>query len=131
VPDQGVARPAFRLSTAELFRLLDVPGRENVWMRVHAGKVLARPPAARSVRLRGYAAQSSDSTVMTLTSSGGSSGSVTQLSHTRTHGLTYYDNIHGRFIPYSPRGILPPNKCRRGGFPFSATSPSSTAADVA
>ncbi|HEV3036073.1 MAG TPA: hypothetical protein VGX72_14940 [Solirubrobacteraceae bacterium] len=47
--------------------------------------------------------------------------SVTQLSATLgPHGLTYYEHIHGKFIPYHPRGILLPNKCPRGGFPFSA-----------
>ena len=48
--------------------------------------------------------------------------SVTQLNATLgPRGLTYYEHIHGRFVPYHPRGILLPNKCPRGGFPFSAS----------
>jgi hypothetical protein len=48
--------------------------------------------------------------------------SVTQLNATLgPRGLTYYEHIHGKFIPYHPRGILIPNKCPRGGFPFSAS----------
>lgn len=48
--------------------------------------------------------------------------SVTQLNATLgPHGLTYYEHTHGKFIPYHPRGILLPNKCPRGGFPFSAS----------
>jgi hypothetical protein len=47
--------------------------------------------------------------------------SVTQLNATLgPHGLTYYEHVHGKFIPYHPRGILLPDKCPRGGFPFSA-----------
>jgi hypothetical protein len=48
--------------------------------------------------------------------------SVTQLNATLgPHGLTYYEHIHGKFVPYRPRGILLPNKCPRRGFPFSAS----------
>jgi hypothetical protein len=36
-------------------------------------------------------------------------------------GLTYYEHIHGRSVAYHPKGILLPNKCPRGGFPFAAT----------
>jgi hypothetical protein len=36
-------------------------------------------------------------------------------------GLTYYEDIHGNYIPYHPQGILLPNRCPRGGFPFSAS----------
>jgi hypothetical protein len=35
-------------------------------------------------------------------------------------GITYYDRIHGRFVPYQPSGILLPRRCPRGGFPFAA-----------
>jgi hypothetical protein len=35
-------------------------------------------------------------------------------------GLTYYEHVHGHFIPYHPDGILLPNRCPRGGFAFSA-----------
>jgi hypothetical protein len=36
-------------------------------------------------------------------------------------GLTYYEHVHGKLVPYHPRGILLPNHCPRGGFPFSGT----------
>jgi hypothetical protein len=35
--------------------------------------------------------------------------------------LTYYEHRHGHTIPYNPKGILLPNTCPRGGFPFAAT----------
>jgi hypothetical protein len=34
--------------------------------------------------------------------------------------ITYYEYIHGRSIPYHPRGILLPRICPRGGFQFDA-----------
>jgi hypothetical protein len=36
-------------------------------------------------------------------------------------GLTYYEHTHGETIAYHPKGILLPNRCPRGGFPFTAT----------
>jgi hypothetical protein len=36
-------------------------------------------------------------------------------------GITYYEHIHGRFIPYSPSGISLPPRCPYQGFPFKAT----------
>jgi hypothetical protein len=35
--------------------------------------------------------------------------------------LTYYEHIHGKTIPYHPKGIVLPISCPRGGFPFAAT----------
>ncbi len=35
-------------------------------------------------------------------------------------GLTYYERVRGKFVPYKPRGILLPRRCPRGGFRFSA-----------
>jgi hypothetical protein len=35
--------------------------------------------------------------------------------------LTYYEHRHGHTIAYNPKGILLPNTCPRGGFPFAAT----------
>jgi hypothetical protein len=35
-------------------------------------------------------------------------------------GVTYYDHIDGKFVPYQPSGILLPRDCPRGGFPFAA-----------
>jgi hypothetical protein len=35
--------------------------------------------------------------------------------------LTYYEDVHGRRIPYTPRGIVLPVRCPKGGFPFAAT----------
>ena len=35
-------------------------------------------------------------------------------------GLTYYEQSHGASVPYTPKGILLPDHCPRGGFPFAA-----------
>jgi hypothetical protein len=34
--------------------------------------------------------------------------------------LTYYRRVHGRLQPFRPRGVAVPERCPRGGFPFSA-----------
>jgi hypothetical protein len=36
-------------------------------------------------------------------------------------GVTYYEQLGGVTLAYTPRGILLPNRCPRGGFPFAAT----------
>ncbi len=36
-------------------------------------------------------------------------------------GLTYYEHLHRRRVGYHPKGILLPNNCPHGGFPFAAT----------
>ncbi|HEV3318559.1 MAG TPA: hypothetical protein VG053_02360 [Solirubrobacteraceae bacterium] len=36
-------------------------------------------------------------------------------------GLTYYHHVHGRLRPFHPLGIGVPERCPRGGFPFSAS----------
>jgi hypothetical protein len=36
-------------------------------------------------------------------------------------GLTYYEQAHGVNVPYTPRGILLPERCPGTGFPFAAT----------
>jgi len=33
--------------------------------------------------------------------------------------LTYYKHVHGRLVPFSPRGVAVPERCPRGGFPFA------------
>jgi hypothetical protein len=35
-------------------------------------------------------------------------------------GVTYFENVNGVTLAYRPRGILLPNNCPRGGFPFAA-----------
>jgi hypothetical protein len=35
-------------------------------------------------------------------------------------GITYYERVHGHTIAYHPQGVLLPNSCPRGGFPFAA-----------
>ncbi len=35
-------------------------------------------------------------------------------------GITYYNRVHGEFVPYQPSGIVLPHRCPRGGFPFAA-----------
>jgi hypothetical protein len=34
--------------------------------------------------------------------------------------LTYYKHVHGRLVPFRPRGVDVPEHCPRGGFPFAA-----------
>jgi len=34
-------------------------------------------------------------------------------------GITYHERVHGRTIAYHPRGVLLPDSCPRGGFPFA------------
>jgi hypothetical protein len=36
-------------------------------------------------------------------------------------GVTYYEHIHHRFVPYQPSGIILPSHCPSHGFPFAAT----------
>ncbi len=35
-------------------------------------------------------------------------------------GITYYERIHGHYVPYKPSGIMLPLHCPEGGFPFAA-----------
>jgi hypothetical protein len=35
--------------------------------------------------------------------------------------LTYYERVNGKLVAYNPQGIILPNRCPRGGFPFAAT----------
>ena len=35
--------------------------------------------------------------------------------------LTYYEHLHRRWVGYRPKGILLPDNCPPGGFPFAAT----------
>jgi hypothetical protein len=34
--------------------------------------------------------------------------------------LTYYKHVHGRLVGYRPQGVSIPERCPRGGFPFTA-----------
>lgn len=34
--------------------------------------------------------------------------------------VTYYNRKHGKYVPYQPDGLLLPNHCPHGGFPFAA-----------
>jgi hypothetical protein len=36
-------------------------------------------------------------------------------------GLTYYERVRGRLVRYRPSGVLLPDSCPRGGFPFAAS----------
>jgi hypothetical protein len=48
--------------------------------------------------------------------------SVVQLSATiGPMDITYYRRAHGKTIAYEPNGLLLPNSCPHGGFPFAAT----------
>jgi hypothetical protein len=45
---------------------------------------------------------------------------IVQLSVTLgPQGLTYFETVGGQTLAYRPRGILLPNRCPRGGFPFA------------
>lgn len=46
--------------------------------------------------------------------------SVTSVHVTVGGHLTYYDNQHGKLIPFHPANVGLPKRCPRGGFPFSA-----------
>jgi hypothetical protein len=48
---------------------------------------------------------------------------VSVVSVTTTIGpshLTYYKHVHGRLVAFHPRGVSVPERCPRGGFPFTA-----------
>ena len=36
-------------------------------------------------------------------------------------GLIYYERVRGKVVRYRPQGILLPDRCPRGGFPFAAS----------
>ncbi len=36
------------------------------------------------------------------------------------NGVTYYEQVAGRTLAYQPPGILLPDGCPKGGFPFAA-----------
>ncbi len=38
-----------------------------------------------------------------------------------TSKIFYYEQVHGKTVRYHPRGVLLPDFCPRGGFPFAAT----------
>jgi hypothetical protein len=53
---------------------------------------------------------------------GGPDVSVVEVNSTiGPSGLTYYKHVHGRLQPFHPLGIGVPERCPRGGFPFSAS----------
>jgi hypothetical protein len=35
-------------------------------------------------------------------------------------GVTYYNDVHGKRVPYTPQGVVIPSHCPAGGFPFEA-----------
>jgi hypothetical protein len=47
--------------------------------------------------------------------------SVTRVHVTLGGNLTYHRRVHGRSVPYRPKGIDLPGRCPRSGFRFSAT----------
>jgi hypothetical protein len=52
---------------------------------------------------------------------GGPQGTLIELTATLgPSGITYDEYIHGRRIPYHPRGIRLPRRCPYGGFPFAS-----------
>ena len=62
-------------------------------------------------------------TVVPLVASVPGGPDVSVVSVTSTIGpshLTYYEHVHGRRVAFHPRGVDVPERCPRGGFPFSA-----------
>ncbi len=52
----------------------------------------------------------------------GSNVAITRLHATLgPRGLTYYEHTHNKLISYHPNGILIPDHCPNGGFPFTAS----------
>jgi len=52
---------------------------------------------------------------------GGADVSIVQVTATiGPRRLTYYKRVHGRLVPFTPRGVAVPVRCPRGGFPFAA-----------
>jgi len=50
---------------------------------------------------------------------GGPDVSVTRMTSTiGPRGLTYYRHVHGKIVPFHPRGIAVPKRCPHRGFPF-------------
>ena len=45
--------------------------------------------------------------------------------------LTYFEEVNHRVVPYRPAGILLPQRCPRGGFPFAARLGFEDGSDVA
>jgi hypothetical protein len=56
---------------------------------------------------------------LTPTWPGGPDVAVTRMTSTiGPRGLTYYRHVHGKFVPFYPRGIAVPKRCPHRGFPF-------------
>jgi hypothetical protein len=52
----------------------------------------------------------------------GPNASVVRMSATiGPQHITYYAHVRGHVVAYTPRGLLLPPRCPRGGFPFAAT----------
>ena len=47
--------------------------------------------------------------------------SVVRVHVTLGGNLTYYERRHGKLVPYTPKSVVLPKTCPRGGFKFSAT----------
>jgi len=52
---------------------------------------------------------------------GGPDVSIVQVNTTiGPRNITYYRHVHGRRVPFTPRGVAVPERCPHGGFPFAA-----------
>lgn len=95
--------------------LMFVEGRAPVFTQfVLGGQLLPAPPPfggtlAIAVPLVQSAPGDPDAAVVRLKSTIG------------PRGITYFRRRHGRLVAYRPMGILLPNRCPHGGFPFAAT----------
>jgi hypothetical protein len=53
---------------------------------------------------------------------GGPNAAIVKLHATLgPRGITYHERIHGKVVDYHPNGILLPDRCPPGGFPFAAS----------
>ena len=108
---QAVAGPS---STGNMVVLFYANGLYPVSAQLaFAGEVL--PDSGR------FGSQLSTNVPLVASVPGGSDVSIVSLQATigPAH-LTYYKHVHGRLVPFRPRGVSVPERCPHGGFPFAA-----------
>jgi hypothetical protein len=108
---QAVAGPS---PNGNLVVLFYADGRFPVYAQLaFSGEVL--PDSGR------YGSQLASTVPLVTSVPGGPDVSIVEVQTTigPSH-LTYYKHVHGRLVPFRPRGVSVPERCPRGGFPFAA-----------
>jgi hypothetical protein len=108
---QAVAGPS---PNGNLVVLFYADGRFPVYAQLEfSGEVL--PDSGR------YGSQLASTVPLVASVPGGAGVSIVSVQTTigPSH-LTYYKHVHGRLVPFRPRGVSVPERCPRGGFPFAA-----------